>query len=72
MISINKKTNKGRGYFQRNIWFDLYDWLINCILEPIKNEAGIKDQVISFFKAKDYSQPKRIKTVQEDGKRPVH
>ena len=45
-ISMNKKIKKIRPV--KNTW---YDWLINCIPEPIrKNVGGLKDKVISYFK----------------------
>ena len=43
---MNKKIKKIRPV--KNTW---YDWLINCIPEPIrKNVGGLKDKVISLFK----------------------
>ena len=32
--------------------------------------GGVTDQIVSLFKTKDYSQPKRVETVHEDGKKP--
>ena len=31
--------------------------------------ARVKDQILSIFKTKDYSKPKRVKTVYGDGKK---
>ena len=32
--------------------------------------GGVKDHIVSLFKNKDYSQPKRVKTVYRGGKKP--
>ena len=32
--------------------------------------VGVKDQIMSIFKTKDYSQPKRVKTVYRGRKKP--
>ena len=46
-ISINdmdklekKKELTKKRTFTKNKWYDWYDWLINCIPEPIKPWAG--------------------------------
>lgn len=44
------------------MWHCWYDWLLNSIPEPITK--------LSFFKTKDYSKPKRVKTVCGGGKNP--
>ena len=54
----------------KSSWYDWYDWLSNYILEPLKKAVGgVKYQIISPFKTKDYSKPKCIKTVYERGKK---
>ena len=66
MIWINlkkeqKNLRKNRTY-PRNMWHCWYDWLLNSIPELIAK--------LSLFKTKDYSKPKRVKTVCGGGKNP--
>ena len=66
MIWINlkkeqKNLRKNRTY-TRNMWHCWYDWLLNSIPELIEK--------LSLFKTKDYSKPKRVKTVCGGGKNP--
>ena len=55
----------------KNIW---YNWLINCIPEPIKKTAGgAKDKIMILFKTntdKDYSKPKRFNNLYGGAKKP--
>ena len=44
------------------MWHCRYDWLLNSIPELITK--------LSLFKTKDYSKPKRVKTVCGGGKNP--
>ena len=49
---MNKKIKKIRPV--KNTW---YDWLINCIPEPIrKNVGALKNKVISYFKTNKLKQ----------------
>ena len=45
----------------------MYDWSINYILRNIVD--GVKDQIMSLFKTKHYSNPKRAKAVYGGGKK---
>ena len=51
-LLIYKMQNS--NYKNKNIetkyWNTWYDWLINYIPEPTKNECGLKDKVLSLFK----------------------
>ena len=64
------KFGKKRTSKQKNIYKKYLVWLINYILEPIiKSVERVKDQIMSLFKTKDYSQPKPVKIVYGDGKK---
>ena len=68
-INLKKELTKKRT-FTKNTWCDWYDWLINYNLETIRKTVGrVKDQIMSLFKTKDYSKPKRVKTVNGGGKK---
>ena len=63
-ISINDMDKFGereptkKRTFTKNTWYDSCDLLINYIPEPLKRiVGGVKDQIISFFKNKDFSKP---------------
>ena len=72
-----KKELTKKRTFTEYIWYDWYDWLvndndwlINYIPEPIKKAVGgVKDQIMSLFKIKDYSKPKLVITVYGGGKK---
>ena len=36
MNKFEKKELAKKRTFTKNTWYDRYDWLINCIAEPIK------------------------------------
>ena len=65
---MKKELTKKRT-FTKNFWYDWYNWLINCATEPIRNSGRVKEQIMRLFKTKDYSQPKRVKTVYRGGKK---
>ena len=68
MIWINLKTEltRKRG-LTKNTW---YEWLINYIPElKQKTVGGIKDQIVSLFKIKGYSEPEPVKIVYKGAKR---
>ena len=73
MIWINLKKKKElakKRTFTKNTWYDWYDWLINYIPDPIiKSVGGVKDEIMSLFKTKDYSKPESVKTVYGGGKK---
>ena len=70
LINLKKKRTIRKRTFTKNTWYDWYDWLINHIPEPIKKTVGgVKDQIMSLFKTKDYSKPKCVKTVYGSGKK---
>ena len=53
---FEKKELTKKRTFIKNTWYDWYDLLIKYIPEPIKKSVGgIKDQIMSFLKTKDYS-----------------
>ena len=61
MNEFEKKELTKKRAFTKNTWYNLYDWLINYILEPIKNIAGgIKDQIFLFKQEDDYYKPARV------------
>ena len=63
-INLRKKELTKKRTFKKKTWYDWYDWLINyvpCFYK--KTVDGTKDQIMSFFKTKDYSKPKSVKTV---------
>ena len=67
-INFKKKELKKKRTFIKNIWYDWQDWLINYIPEPIqKTVGGVKEQIISFFKTKDYSKPEPVKNMYGGG-----
>ena len=39
MGKFEKKELTKKRAFAKNRWYDWYDWLINCIHEPIKNRG---------------------------------
>ena len=62
-INLKKKLAEKRT-FTKNIWYDWYYWLVNYLSELIEKTVGVvKDQIKYLFKTKDYSKPKRVKTV---------
>ena len=69
MIWINLKKEKltKKRIFTNNTWYDWYDWSINYILRNIV--GGVKNQIMSLFKTKDYSKPKCAKAVYGGGKK---
>ena len=69
MDKFGKKELTKKRTFTKNTWYDWYDWVINYIPEPIRNVGGVKDQIMSLFKTKDYSKPKRVKIVHGGGKK---
>ena len=62
MNEFEKKELTKKRAFTKNTWYNLCDWLINYIPEPIKNTVGgIKDQIMSLFKQEDdYYKPARV------------
>ena len=71
MIWINLKTEltRKRG-LTKNTWYDCYEWLINYIPElKQKTVGGIKDQIVSLFKIKGYSEPEPVKIVYKGAKK---
>ena len=65
-----KKELAKKRTFTKNTWYDWYDWLINYIPDPIiKSVGGVKDEIMSLFKTKDYSKPESVKTVYGGGKK---
>ena len=68
MDKFEKKELTKKRTFTKNIWYDWYNWLIKYIPEPLKKSVGgVKDQIMSLFKTKDYSKP--VKTVNGRGKK---
>ena len=68
-INLKKKELTKKRTFTKNIWFDWYDQLINYIPGLRKTVGGVKEQIMSFFKTKDYSQPKLVRTVSGRGRK---
>ena len=55
-INFKEKELTKKRTFTKNTWYDWFSWLISFIPDPIKkNVVGVKDQIISLFKTKDYS-----------------
>ena len=67
MDKFEKEELTKKRIFTNNTWYDMYDWSINYILRNIV--GGVKDQIMSLFKTKDYSKPKRAKAVYGGGKK---
>ena len=66
MDKFEKKELTKKRRFTKNTSTDWYDWLINDIPEPIKKTVrGVKDEIMSLFKTKDYSKTKRVKNCME-------
>ena len=70
MDKLKIKLTKKRT-FMKSAWYDWHDWLINYTPETIKAVGGVKNRIMILCKTKDYSQPKLVKTVYEDGKKPI-
>ena len=69
-INLKKKELAKKRTFTKNTWYDWYEWLINYIPDPIiKSVGGVKDEIMSLFKTKDYSKPESVKTVYGGGKK---
>ena len=66
MDKFFKELTKKRT-FAKNAWNDWYDWLINYTPEPIKN-CG-RGERPNYESTKNYSKPKRVKTVYGGGKK---
>ena len=63
-INLKKKELTKKRPFTKNIWYDWDNWLINYISEAIKKTLGrVKNQIMSFFKTKDYKKLNFVKTV---------
>ena len=60
--NLGKKGLTKKRTFTKNTWYDLYDWL-TLSLSLSETLGGVKDQFMSLFKTKEYSKPKRVKTV---------
>ena len=57
-INFKEKELTKKRTFTKNTWYEWSSWLISFIPDPIKkNLVGVKDQIISLFKTKDYSKP---------------
>ena len=39
-----------KRWLAKNTWNNWYNWLINCIPEPIKKRDGVKGKIMSVFK----------------------
>ena len=64
MDKFEKKELTKKRPFTKNIWYDWDDWLINYISESIKKTLGrVENQIMSFFKTKDYKKLNFVKTV---------
>ena len=70
-IQKNRILKVKKRPFAKNTW---YDWLINCILEPIKiTVGGVKEKILSLFKtstSKCFKTPTRDKNVYGGEKKP--
>ena len=50
MDKFEQKEMMKKRSFTKNIWNNWYNWLINCIPEPIKKRDGVKGKIMSVFK----------------------
>ena len=69
MDNFEKKRINTEESIYKNTWYDWRNCLISYIPEHIKNVSGVKNQIMSLFKSKDYNKQELVRNVYGGGKK---